>query len=265
MHWRGRESDGLIGLTNMANPLNMKRKRVPISIKWFPPSWIQISAQNKLIYIDPAYLKTYFKYYPKRIEFSSWPDPIDGLPEELEKADLILVTHHHKDHCKRVTVDRLRRRDTLILAPKRCANELGEDFKTIKAGERLSLDNVVIEAVQAYNTEQGSSTMKQHQKGEGVGYLIAIEGKTIYHAGDTDFIPEMQELGRVDLALLPIGGKFTMDIGEAVEAAIAINPKIVIPMHRFEADPRKLADEIETKADIKLLPLDIGETYCLKD
>jgi L-ascorbate metabolism protein UlaG (beta-lactamase superfamily) len=76
---------------------------MPISIKWFPPSWIQISAQNKLIYIDPAYLKTYFKNYPKRIEFSSWPEPIDGLPEELEKADLILVTHHHKDHCKRVT------------------------------------------------------------------------------------------------------------------------------------------------------------------
>ena len=82
---------------------------MPISIKWFPPSWIQISAQNKLIFIDPAYLKTYFKNYPKKIEFSSWPDPIDGLPEALEKADLILVTHHHKDHCKRVTVERLDR------------------------------------------------------------------------------------------------------------------------------------------------------------
>ena len=238
---------------------------MPLSIKWFPPSWIQISARNNLIFIDPAYFKTYFKDYPKRIDFSSWPDPIDGLPEELEKADLILVTHHHKDHCKHVTVDRLRRPDTLVIAPRRCAKELGEDIKTIKPGEKISLDNVVIEAVQAYNTEQGSSTRKQHREGEGVGYLIVIEGKTIYHAGDTDFIPEMRELGRVDVALLPIGGTFTMDSGEAVEAAIAINPKVVIPMHRFAADPRKLADEIETRLDIKLIPLDIGETYCLEN
>ena len=238
---------------------------MPIFIKWFPPSWIQISAQNKLIFIDPAYLKTYFKDYPKRIEFASWPDPIDGLPEELEKADLILVTHHHKDHCKRITVDRLKRPDTLVVAPKRCAKELGENIKTIRPGESLSLDNVFIEAVHAYNTEQGSSTRKQHQKGEGVGYLIAIDGQTIYHAGDTDFIPEMRELGRVDVALLPVGGKFTMDIGEAAEAAIAINPKVVIPMHRFKAELRKLADQIKTNSDIKLISLDIGETYCLKD
>jgi L-ascorbate metabolism protein UlaG (beta-lactamase superfamily) len=241
----------------------MRRKIMPISIKWFPPSWIQISTQKKLIYVDPSYLKTYFKDYPKRIEFSSWPDPIDGLPEELEKADLILVTHHHKDHCKRVTIDRLRHPDTLVIASKRCNRELGEDIKTIQPEKKVSLDNVVIEAVQAYNTENGSSTKKQHRKGEGVGYLIVVESKTIYHAGDTDFIPEMRELGPVDVALLPVGGTFTMDIGEAVEAAIAINPKVVIPIHRFEADLRHLAEEIRTRSEIKFIPLDIGETYCL--
>jgi len=98
----------------------------------------------------------------------------------------------------------------------------------------------------------------------GVGYLIVMEGKTIYNAGDTDFIPEMRELGQVDVALLPIGGTFTMDIGEAVDAAIVINPKVVIPMHRFEADPQRFADEIETRSDIKVMPLDIGEIYCLE-
>jgi L-ascorbate metabolism protein UlaG (beta-lactamase superfamily) len=197
---------------------------MPVSIKWFPPSWVQITAQNKIIYIDPAYLKTYFKNYSKKIEYSSWPDPIDGLPEELEKADLIFVTHHHKDHCKRVTSDRLRRSDTLVVAPGRCVKELGEGIQIINSGERISLDNMVIEAVQAYNTEQGSSTRKQHKKGQGLGYLILLEGRTIYHAGDTDFVPEMRELGRVDVALLAVGGKFTMDLGEAVEAAITINP-----------------------------------------
>lgn len=236
-----------------------------ISLKWFPPSWIQIKTRNKVTFIDPAYLKTYFKDYPKSIEFSAWPDPIDGLPEELEEADLILVTHHHKDHCKRVTVDRLRRPDTTVLAPKRCSKELGEDIIKIEPGERIILDNIVIEAVQAYNTEQGSSTRKQHKKGEGVGYLIMMEGRTIYHAGDTDFIPEMRDLGRVDVALLPIGGKFTMDIDEALEAVRAIDPDVVIPIHRFDADLRKLAREIETRTNSRLIWLGIGETYSLAD
>jgi L-ascorbate metabolism protein UlaG (beta-lactamase superfamily) len=243
----------------------MKRKRMPISVKWFPPSWVQVGTRNKTIFIDPAYLKTYFKDYPKRIEFATRPDPIDGLPEELDKADLILVTHHHKDHCKRVTVERLKRADTLVIAPRRCTKELGQDIKTIEPGERLSLDNVVIKAVQAYNTKGGRSTRKQHRRGEGVGYLIAMEGKTIYHAGDTDFIPEMRELGHVDVALLPIGGRFTMDSGEAVETAIAINPTVAIPIHRFEADPQAFADEVETRSDIKVVPLGIGETYWLED
>jgi len=81
-----------------------------VSIQWFPLSWFQIKRGNKVVYIDPAYLKTYFKNYLEKIEFSSWPDEIDGLPEkDLEKADLILITHHHKDHCKRVTINRLKR------------------------------------------------------------------------------------------------------------------------------------------------------------
>ena len=85
-----------------------------IEIKWFPPSWLQLKIGKTILYTDPAYLRTNFTNYPKRIEFSKWPDPIDGLPEELEKADIILITHHHKDHCKAVTVNRLKKSSTLI-------------------------------------------------------------------------------------------------------------------------------------------------------
>ncbi|PKL47634.1 MAG: hypothetical protein CVV37_08145 [Nitrospira bacterium HGW-Nitrospira-1] len=80
-----------------------------IFIKWFPPSWFQITTKGGVVYIDPDYMRTYFMNYPKRIDFTKWPDPIDGLPEELEKGDVILVSHHHKDHCKWVTVNRLKR------------------------------------------------------------------------------------------------------------------------------------------------------------
>ena len=58
-----------------------------LSLKWFPPSWVQIEADNKIIHIDPAYLRTYYRKHPKKIESTTWPQPIDGLPEKLEKAD----------------------------------------------------------------------------------------------------------------------------------------------------------------------------------
>ena len=234
------------------------------SIKWFPPSWFQIKTKGKIIYIDPAYLRTYFTKYPKKIEFSKWPDPIDGLPEELEKADVILLTHHHKDHCKSVTVNRLKDADTLVVAPKRCIKELGKDINVVAPGEEITLGDITIKAVDAYNTEQGSSTRKVHHKGIGVGYLISLGGKTIYHAGDTDFIPEMSGFGDVKVALLPIGGTFTMDIQEAVDAAIAIQPKVVIPMHYLKADPQEFKEKVEARSDIRAVPLQIGEVYQLK-
>nr|QNO54078.1 hypothetical protein GHMFPJCE_00005 [Methanosarcinales archaeon ANME-1 ERB6] len=94
--------------------------------------------------------------------------------------------------------------------------------------------------------------------------MITLNGKTIYHAGDTDFIPEMKELSDMDVALLPIGGTFTMDIQEAVEAAIAIKPKVVIPMHNFKSDPKEFKDKVEARSDITVVPLKIGEVYHLK-
>ncbi|RCV63957.1 L-ascorbate metabolism protein UlaG, beta-lactamase superfamily [Methanophagales archaeon] len=235
-----------------------------ISKKWFPPSWFQIKIKDKIIYIDPAWMRTYFTKYPKKIEFSKWPDPIDGLPEELEKADVILITHHHKDHCKSVTVNRLKDADTLVVAPKHCIKELGKDIRVIAPGDEISFCDITIKAVDAYNTEQGSSTRKVHHKGDCVSYLMTVEGKTIYHAGDTDYIPEMRELGKVDVALLPIGGTFTTNIQEAVEAAIAIKPGIAIPMHRLKADPEEFKDNLEARSDIKVVPLKIGELYHLK-
>lgn len=235
-----------------------------ISLKWFPPSWFQIKTSDKVIYIDPAYLKTYFINYPGKVEFSTWPDPIDGLPEKnLKKADLILITHHHKDHCKKVTFNRLKDKNTLILAPEMCTKELGKKIKTVKPGEEFNFENIKIKTVEAYNTEYGNSTRKLHHKGNGVGYLITLEGKTIYHAGDTDFIPEMKELGKVDVALIPIGGTFTMDLEEAVEAVIIIKPKLVIPMHMKDTDPEEFKKIVEERSNIMVLPQDIGGIYYL--
>jgi len=235
-----------------------------INIKWFPNSWFQIKTENQIIYIDPAYLSTYFAKYPKWIEFSMWPDPIDGLPEELEKANVILITHNHKDHCKSVTVNRLKRADTLVVAPKRCAKELGDNIEMIMPGDEIAFGDTKIQAVWAYNTGQGSSTRKVHRKGQGVGYVITLDGKRIYHAGDTDFVDEMREIGRIDVALLPIGGKFTMDVREAAEVALALKPRVVIPMHLLKADPQEFKRRLAAKSDIKVVPLGISEVFQIR-
>jgi len=235
-----------------------------ISIKFFQPSWFQIKSDNKIIYIDPAYLGKYYIKYPKKIDFTKWPDPIDGLPDKnLEKADLILITHHHKDHCKAVTLNRLKKANTIIVAPEICTKELGKNIKITKPGDKIKVGKIEIETTFAYNTEQGSSTQKVYHKGECVGFVIHIGGKTIYHAGDTDFILEMKKFGKIDIALLPIGGTFTMNINEAIQAIHTIKPKVVIPMHNMKASLTEFKQKTKD-LEAKVVILKIGEVFDLE-
>ncbi len=236
-----------------------------IKIQGFPPSWVGIRTGISIIYIDPAYLRTNFSHYPKRLEFAKWPDPIDGLPEALEKADIILVTHHHKDHCKQVTVNRLCKRNTQIIAPSSCVRELGKEITAVETGKEIAFNEIKIKAVDAYNLKRGKSAKIMHKKSNGVGYLVSIGGKIVYHAGDTDYITEMQTVGKVDIALLPIGGRgFTMTIDEAVKATEILNPKIVIPMHYFASDPKEFKAKVESRTTSKVVVLEIGGIYELE-
>lgn len=233
-----------------------------IRIKWFPPSWVQITHNNSVLYIDPAYLKTYYKKHPTKIEYSTWPDEIDGLPEELPIADGILLTHGHKDHCKRVTINRLSDSDTMIFGPKKCLSEVGKDLQIVKAGEKIRIKDFQITAVPAYNTPEGSSEKKVHKKGSCLGYKITVDNKSIYHPGDTSFIPEMKGLGIIDVAFIPIDGMFTMVIEEAVQATLTISPEIAIPVHDMgKNDPNVFRKETESKSDIRVKILSIGESF----
>ena len=124
--------------------------------------------------------------------------------------------------------------ETLILQecnPKNCCEEL----KIIKVGESKEIGDIKIKAVEAYNIKRRRSSGKLwHPKGSGIGFLLTLKGTTIYHAGDTDLIPEMQKLtGHQEklIALLPVGGRFTMTAEEAAEAAEIIKPSLAIPMH----------------------------------
>ncbi len=210
-----------------------------VSIKWLAHACFQIKAEESIIYVD-----------------------LEEYSEPSEKADLILVTHSHTDHCDPSKIKTVRKEDTVIIAPEDCVPKIGGNVKTLKAGEETTVGNIKVRAVEAYNYKRFRSPgTPYHPKGYGVGYLLTVEGKTIYHAGDTDFIPEMRQLGQVDVALIPSGGTYTMDNSEAAEAALAINPKVVIPMHRWDKNPEEFRKKVEAESDIKAVMLREGEEY----
>lgn len=210
-----------------------------ISIKLLAHAAFQIKTEGKIIYVD-----------------------LEKNGEASEKSDLILVTHSHTDHCDPSKIKKVRKPDTVIIAPQDCVSKIGGNVKTLRPGEETTIDNIRVRAVEAYNYKRFRSPGNPyHPKGYGVGYLITAEGKTIYHAGDTDFIPEMRQLGPVDVALLPSGGTYTMDNPEAVEAATAIKPKVVIPMHRWNTDPEEFKKKVEAESNVKAMILREGEQY----
>ena len=221
-----------------------------VSITWLSTrAWFQLKSQEKTIHIDPAY-------------FRSDRKPVQAFEE---KCDLVLVTHDHGDHCQPATIDALCRADTLIIAPKRCGSKIDRQIRVIQPGEQISSHGVVVKAVFAYNLEdENHHHTIYHRKGTGVGYVITLQDRTIYHAGDTDFIPEMSQMEPIDLAILPIGGEFTMCCEDAVKAVMAIQPKHAIPMHALHTDPQEFKRLVETSSTIQVHPLRVGETYILE-
>ena len=146
----------------------------------------------------------------------------DGLP----KADLILITHDHFDHCSAADIAKISKRETVVVGPAAVAAKLSGGVRIIAAGGRLTLGDVAVEAVAAYNLDKSF-----HPRSAGyLGLVAVIDGVRIYHAGDTDLIPEMKSV-RADVALLPVGGTYTMTAAEAASAVAMIKPKIAVPMH----------------------------------
>ena len=231
-----------------------------IKLRFFQPSWFQIQTENLVIYIDPAYLKKYYTNFPTNKLYTTWPQPIDGLPDEsLPKADLIFITHHHKDHCKKVTIERLRKKDTILIAPKICKKELGKVDAEVQPGDIRVIKGVTFSVTHAYNTPNGSSTKKQHKKEHGVGYILSIKNTSIYHAGDTDLIPEMHNFSKLDIALLPVGGTMQEFIFEYYKKRL--KPKVVIPMHNMKTSAIAFAEAVNKETNSIAIPLLIGEEY----
>ncbi|MGC8622670.1 MAG: MBL fold metallo-hydrolase [Candidatus Micrarchaeia archaeon] len=180
---------------------------------------------KKLFWIGHA------SFYLKSGGYTIYIDPfrVSDKIAKTEKADLILVTHAHFDHFSKEDIEKISKEGTKIIASTQTL-EASDNVQIATPGFKSSFHGIEIEAVPAYNIK--SERLSFHPKSNRwVGYVLEAEGERIYHAGDTDAIPEMKSLEGIDYALLPIGGTYTMDVQEAIEAAGYINPKHVIPMH----------------------------------
>jgi len=208
-----------------------------VKLSWLGHDSFRIQ-NGKVIYIDP------FK-----------------LERHEPKADIVLISHEHFDHLSVEDLKKLVTPNTTIVAHEQSKGELSKlkvkELKVVKPGDKLKVDDVEIEAVPAYNVNKFREPGKHfHPKDEGdVGYIVSIKGVRIYHAGDTDHIPEMRNI-RTDIAILPVSGTYVMTAKEAADAVASINPKVVIPMHYGAiVGSRKDAETLKSlvKAEVRIL------------
>jgi L-ascorbate metabolism protein UlaG (beta-lactamase superfamily) len=151
------------------------------------------------------------------------------LPDGLQKADIVLITHDHSDHFSPDDLAKILKPSTVVVSTAQVVGSLPKTVKHTTAmapGDTVTVEGVRIEAVPAYNIGKD-----YHPKNKGyLGFIVTYGGRRIYHAGDTDLIPEMKTI-KADVALLPAGGKYTMDAKEAARAANLIKPGVAVPMH----------------------------------
>jgi L-ascorbate metabolism protein UlaG (beta-lactamase superfamily) len=183
------------------------------AVEWLGHSGFRIAVGRQWVYIDP------YRVSP-------------GAP----KADLILLTHGHYDHFSPQDVEILSKPETELIAPPSVAERLPGRVHSIVADEEVEPEGVrgvAVRALAAYNTSKRNSDghVFHPRDAGGVGFDVNVRGERLYHAGDTDVIPEMDTVHGVDLALLPVSGTYVMTAGEAAEAARRIQPRLAVPMH----------------------------------
>jgi L-ascorbate metabolism protein UlaG (beta-lactamase superfamily) len=214
---------------NMEYTILDEIKITPISHATMVLDW-----HDKTIYTDPV---------GKIGDFSSSTPP-----------DVILVTDIHGDHLNVETLFSLAKPETVVVVPDEVAKKINKKLPgtlvVLKNGEKTNQHGFTIEAVPMYNVPEKVDAF--HTKGRGNGYIIELSGRRVYVSGDTSNIPEMKNFKNIDLAFLSMNLPYTMDIEEAAEATIAINPKMIVPYHYRGSDTQKFK-EIVNSRDPKII------------
>lgn len=171
------------------------------------------------------------------------------IPEDVkDKADITVSSHDHFDHFDKKSIQKLTKEGTINLGPQSIGKKLTRvNGKALDFGEVFEHEGIKIELIPGYTAHKIPVT---HPKSAGgAGTIVEIEGKKIYHAGDSDRIPEMKELAskNITVALLPCGGQYTMDMDMATDCALDIKPEIVVPMHNWDENLNKFKELMEKK------------------
>ena len=145
-------------------------------------------------------------------------------------ADIIFITHAHYDHMDEESINKVKNDNTIVVAPKSMEEDIKniefKDYIFLNPNEESNIDNIIIKTIPAYNIEKPFHSKSNNW----LGYVVTINDVTYYVAGDTDKTEEAEKV-KCDIALVPIGGHFTMDINDAAKLVEIINPKVVIPTH----------------------------------
>ncbi|MGQ9617529.1 MAG: MBL fold metallo-hydrolase [Candidatus Aminicenantia bacterium] len=220
-----------VGISYQSFSIEEKVQKILNSIKWYGHAAVMVKTE-KTIYFDPY-----------------------ELPTNAEKADIILITHEHYDHFSSDDIKKIQKENTIFVSTPDVIAKIKGEKREIFPGKTIEISGIKITAVPAYNINKRFHPKERNW----VGYVVEIEGVRIYHAGDTDFIPEMKRLGKIDIAFLPVGGTFTMDAKEAAEAANAISPSVAVPIHWGSiVGSEKDAEEFKKncKVNVKVLQRD---------
>ncbi|MDA8100843.1 MAG: MBL fold metallo-hydrolase [Nitrospiraceae bacterium] len=181
-------------------------------------------------------------------------DPFSRLSDYalLPKADLILITHEHRDHLDPAAIEKIRAAKTQIILTEIGAKQLGSGT-VMRNGDKKTVEGLEIEAVPAYNLVHKRETGEPfHPRGNGNGYIIVFGDKRVYVAGDTENIPEMKTFKNIDIAFLPMNLPYTMTPEMTAEAAKMVMPKVLYPYHYGETDPAKLVELLKDQKGIEV-------------
>ncbi|MBD3209711.1 MBL fold metallo-hydrolase [Candidatus Woesearchaeota archaeon] len=149
----------------------------------------------------------------------------------LPKADVLFITHTHYDHCSVEDIKKIIQKNTVIVtvpdAQSKLVNMDVAEVALVRPGKTLDVKGLHVTAVPAYNTNKPFHP----KENEWVGFIVDFAGVSVYVAGDTDVIPEMNSFPKIDVAFLPVSGTYVMTADEAAKAAEVLKPQVAVPMH----------------------------------
>ena len=203
---------------------------------------------------------TFFKHASLLLEYAGqkiFVDPVSDYADYTQqpKADFILITHEHGDHFDTKAIAAIETNQTKIIANPNCRKMLNRG-QEMKNGDVLQLaKDIKLEAVPAYNTTPGRD--KFHPKGRDNGYILTLGETRIYIAGDTEDIPELNQVKDIDIAFLPVNQPYTMTPEQAIRAAKIIKPRVLYPYHYGETDIHKVKEGLknETGTEVRIRAL----------